>query len=102
FDTNAGSGNTVRITREMYRDLETTDLFRLFSPKGTKVMMAHGAKDAVIDPEAAKRFAEIFDIPLVVFENEGHTLGESPETPERVVDLAISFFNEEAEDSDNY
>ena len=102
FDTNAGLGNTVRITREMYRDLETTDLFRLFSPKGTKVMMAHGAKDTVIDPEAAIRFVEIFDIPLVVFENEGHSLGESPETPERVADLAISFFNKEAEDSGDY
>lgn len=98
FDTNAGLGNTVRITREMYRDLETTDLFRVFRPSETKVMMAHGAEDAVIDPEAAKAFAENFDIPIVIFENEGHSLGGRPETPERVADLAISFFNEEAED----
>ena len=65
-------------------------------------MMAHGAEDAVIDPKAAKRFAEIFDIPLVVFENEGHSLGGIPETPERVADLAISFFNEEAENSGEF
>ena len=102
FDTNAGLGNRVRITREMYRDLETTDLFRLFSPKGTKVMMAHGAEDAVIDPKAAKAFAESFKLPIVIFENEGHSLGGCQETPERVADLAISFFNEEAENSGKY
>lgn len=99
IDTNAGLGDTIRITWEMYHDLETTDLFRLFSPKGTSVMMAHGAEDTVIDPKAAKRFAETFDIPLVIFENEGHSLGGSPETPDRVADLAISFFNEEAEEN---
>lgn len=99
FDTNAGLGNTVRITVEMYRDLETTDLFQLFRPNRTKLLMAHGAEDAVIDPQAAKAFAERFGIPLVVFENEGHSLGGSPETPERVADLAIAFFHEETEDS---
>ena len=99
FDTNAGLENTVRITGEMYHDLETTDLFHVFKPNETKVMMAHGAKDAVIDPKAAKAFAESFGIPIVVFENEGHSLGENPETPERVADLAISFYNEETEDS---
>lgn len=98
FDTNAGLGNTVRITKEMYHDLETTDLFQSFRPNETKVMMAHGAEDTVIDPKAAIAFAERFDIPIVVFENEGHSLGASPETPERVADLAISFYEEETED----
>ena len=94
FDTNAGLGRPVRITKEMFHDLEETDLFRLFHPRDTQVMMAHGEEDAVIDPAAARAFSEKFGVPLVMFPEEGHSLGSNPATPDRVADLAIRFFDE--------
>ena len=93
FYTNAGLDNAVRITKGFYRDLAETDLFQVFSPKGTAVMMVHGEKDLTIDPSAAKAFAERFAVPLVMFEGEGHSLGTQPGTPERVADLAIEFYD---------
>ena len=58
FDTNAGLGRPVRITKEMFHDLEETDLFRLFHPRDTQVMMAHGEEDTVIDPAADGKTAQ--------------------------------------------
>ena len=52
--------------------------------------------------EDVNTFAESFKLPIVIFENEGHSLGGCQETPERVADLAISFFSEEAENSGKY
>lgn len=95
FDTNAGLGRPVRITKEMLHDLEETDLFRLFHPRDTQVMMAHGEEDAVINPAAARAFSEKFGVPIVMFPKEGHSLGNSPATPDRVADLAIRFFDEQ-------
>lgn len=96
FDANIERATPVRITREMYHDLETTDLFQVYAenrPGNFRVMMAHGEKDAVIDPEAARAFAEQFGIPIVFFENEGHSLSDHPDTPDRVADLAIAFYD---------
>ena len=95
FDANAGLGRPVRITKEMLHDLEETDLFSLYHPQDTQVMMAHGEEDAVIDPAAAKAFSEKFGVPLVMFPGEGHSLGTDPVTPDRVADLAIRFFDGE-------
>ena len=96
FDTNADLGAPVRITREMYHDLERNDLFEVFAPSkfgDNKVAMVHGAEDKVIDPNAAKAFAGKFQIPLTVLEHEGHSLGGTPETPESVADLALKFYS---------
>ena len=95
FDAAVETGKPVRITREMLRDLEENDLFVRFDPSAhgeNRVMMVHGAEDSVIDPEAARAFAERFRIPIRFFENEGHSLGGHPETPDRVADLALAFF----------
>ena len=91
-------GAPVRITREMYQDLSSTDLFEIFNPHRygeNAVAMVHGAKDNVIDPNTAKAFAEQFNIPVTILENEGHSLSGTPDTPERVADLAISFYEKE-------
>ena len=96
FDANVDLGAPVRITKEMYHDLEANDLFDIFAPSrfgNNEVAMVHGAEDAVIDPNAAKAFAQKFHIPITVIEHEGHSLGGTPETPEIVADLAISFYN---------
>lgn len=96
FDANVDLGAPVRITKAMYHDLETNDLFEIFNLSrfgDNKVAMVHGAEDTVIDPNAAKAFARKFHIPLTVLEYEGHSLGGTPKTPETVAELAISFYN---------
>ena len=96
FDANIETARPVRITREMYHDLETTDLPHVFvenRPGDFSVMMAHGEKDMVIDPDAARSFSEQFAIPIVFFKDEGHSLSDHPDTPDRVADLAVSFYD---------
>ncbi len=96
FEMNVETARPVRITKGMMEDFENTDLFSIFDSSaygGTRVKMAHGAEDIVIDPNKAKRFAEQFQIPITVFKDEGHSLSDHPETPDRVADLAIAFYN---------
>lgn len=100
FEASVETAKPVRVTREMVRDLAETDLFRVFDAGrfgGTAVMMAHGAEDAVIDPDAARSFAEKFHIPIYFFADEGHSLSDHPETPDRVADLALAFYAGERE-----
>ena len=99
FDANIETAKPVRITREMFRDFETNDLFQIFDPTafgGTAVRMAHGEKDTVIDPKAAERFADRYHIPLTFFKNEGHSLSDHPGTADRVAELAIAFYDADA------
>lgn len=94
FEANVETSKPVRITKGMYHDLETTDLFAEFSLNrygGNKVMMVHGAEDDVIDPKAARAFAGQFSIPIRFFEHEGHSLTGAAE---QVADLAIAFYDE--------
>ncbi len=102
FDANVDLGAPVRITREMYHDLEIHDLFELFDLTRfgqNEVAMVHGAEDAVIDPDAAKAFAEKFHIAVTILEHEGHSLNGTPDTPELVADLAIAFYNRKPEET---
>ena len=96
YDHFAGEDqDPIRITTGFINDLKETDLFEIFAPDrfgNTKAAMAHGLDDSIIDPEAARRFSEKFDIPVTFFENEGHSLSNDPETPGKVADLAIGFF----------
>ena len=98
FEQGFGLGKPVRVTRGFIEDLAGHDLFALFDPDVLgphKIAMAHGAEDAVIDPAMAARFAEKFHITETVFPGEGHSLSDHPETPDRVVDLAIRLYQEE-------
>ena len=83
-------GRPVKITIEMYRDLETTDLFEIFDPADNRFAMAHGAEDEIIKANAAIEFATKFRIPLTLFEGEGHSLSG---IAEQVADLAIELYN---------
>ncbi|MBQ7446705.1 MAG: alpha/beta fold hydrolase [Eubacterium sp.] len=88
-------GSPIRVTKAMMGDLAENDLFAIFDPKiygSHAVRMVHGAQDDVIDPEAAKRFAEQFDIPITFFAGEGHSISNDPQSPERLADLAIEWF----------
>ena len=98
FEQGFGLGKPVRVTRGFIEDLAGHDLFALFDPDVLgphKIAMAHGAEDAVIDPAMAARFAEKFHITETVFPGEGHSLSDHPETPDRVVDLAIRLYQED-------
>ena len=90
-----GLGRPVKVTRGFIEDLRANDLPSLFAPDRFgphRIAMAHGADDAVIDPAAAAAFAERFHIDEAIFPGEGHSLSDHPDTPDRVVDLAIRLF----------
>lgn len=96
FDTVSDQQASVRITKAMFEDFEKTDLFQLFAPERSadhKILMVHGENDDVINPEAAMLFAEKFDLPIILFPNEGHSLSTAPDTADRVIDLAIELFD---------
>ncbi len=85
----------VRITQGFYDDLAKNDLFAIFDPArfgSNEIVMAHGLKDSVISPRKAEAFAQKYQIPIHFFENEGHSLGSSADTPDKVVDIAIHHF----------
>ena len=82
----------------MYDDLLQNDLFERFDPDRFgkhRIAMAHGTEDAVISPDAARRFAERFGIPVTWFEGDGHSLSGDPSTPDKVIDLAITLYRGE-------
>lgn len=88
-------GSPIRVTKAMMEDLACNDLFALFDPEkygSHAVRMVHGAIDDVIDPNAAKQFAEQFNLPITFFEGEGHSISNDPQSPERLADLAIEWF----------
>lgn len=58
----------------------------------TKVAMVHGEKDQVVPVKFAREFAEKYDLPITVFEGQGHSLSDDPACPDKVADLAIDFF----------
>ena len=95
FDVVMDGGRPVRVTRAFYDDLASNDLFSEFSLTrygNNHAAMAHGRCDDVIDPSAAKHFAEKFGIPITFFEGEGHSLSNDPATPGKVADLAVRHF----------
>lgn len=96
FDTSMDLHAPVRITKEMLKDFEHTDLFKQFDAKRSEdhqILMVHGEEDTVIDPEEALRFADIFELPLIMFPEEGHSLCNHPGTADRVIDFAIELYN---------
>ena len=95
FDMKDGSHNSVRITQDMYNDLLENNLFERFDAGRFgehHIMMVHGEQDSVILPEKAEKFASLYRIPVTWFPGEGHSLSNSPSMPDRVVDLAVSFY----------
>lgn len=95
FDAEMEGSRPVRVTKAFYDDLLRNDLFAIFDPDHCgkhEISMAHGREDTVIHPQAAERFAEQYKIRITWFPGEGHSLSGRSSTPDRVVDLAISFF----------
>ena len=95
FDTDMDLHRPVRITKAFYDELTEYDLFEIFDADRFghhQVAMAHGKEDAVIDPEAAGKFAAKFQIPVTWFPGEGHSLSKDSLTPACVIDLAAALF----------
>lgn len=88
-------GRPVKVTQGFIDDLSQNNLSEIFDPDKYgphKIAMAHGAEDPVIDPAAAAEFSRRFGIEETVFAGEGHSLCNDPQTPDRVVDLAIRLY----------
>ena len=96
FDVSMEGYKAVRVTKAFYDELLNNNLFEIFDANRFghhKIAMAHGREDIVINPRAAEQFADRFQIPITWFPNEGHSLSSSIETPDRVVDLAITLYD---------
>lgn len=87
----------VKVPKGMFEDMQKpeNDLmggFGNWNHGGTQVAMVHGAKDQIIPVQCAQQFAEKYNIPLTVFEGQGHSLGDDPTCPDKVADAAIAFY----------
>ena len=85
----------VRIPRGFLEGLAANDLEKAYRGRifrDVEYEMVHGEKDSTIEISFARSFAEMFSIPITVIPDEEHTLSDHPETPDRVADLAISFY----------
>ena len=96
FDTSLDLNKSVRITRGMYDDLGENDLFEKFDAGRFgehQILMVHGRNDEVISPKEAERFADRFQIPIIWFEGEGHSISKDSASVDRVMELAIKHFS---------
>ena len=87
--------DAVRIPFGFLQGLKANDLAEKFRGRvydDAVFEMVHGEKDSTIELPYARAFAEQFGIPLTVIPDEEHTLSDHPETPDRVADLAIAFY----------
>ena len=88
----AGGPHTVKVPKIFFEELEANSVFDLPDPD-VEVMMVHGEKDEVIDPKKALLFSQQRHIPIEMLPGEDHTLSTNPDSPEKVADMAITFFS---------
>ena len=97
-----GGPAPVKVPADFISELAANDLFAVIPEpyrseekfSGLDMMMVHGEKDMVIDPEKAKLFADKKSIPIEMLQGEDHTLSTDPETPLSVARMAIEFYCE--------
>lgn len=97
-----GGPAPVKVPAEFIKELSANDLFKIIPEPyyseekfiGLELMMIHGEKDMVIDPEKAELFADKKNIPIEILPEEDHTLSTDPETPLKVARKAIDFYCE--------
>lgn len=91
-----GLGETIKIPKGFLKDLRDNDLFEIFDNKKyglTEVELVHGEKDPVVAIENAERFKNKFGFTMNVIKGEGHSICDNLKSPDKVADLAISFYN---------
>lgn len=86
-----GFDQPVIVTAPMRKDFSEYDVFEMYKPGATEIRMIHGTADEVIDPEAAKRFAEKFSIDITWVQGGDHRLS-IPGAEDKVMALAKEFF----------
>ena len=84
-------GTPLKLTQKFVEDLKEHDLFELYKPGASNVMMIHGSDDETIDYNKALAFAQKFDIPLITVQGGDHRLSADG-MPEDVVKRAIDFY----------
>lgn len=87
-------GTPLKLTSKFVEDLKEHDLFEIYRPGASKIMMIHGDEDETIDYDKALSFAKKFDIPLITVEGGDHRLSAEG-MPEDVVRKAIDFYLED-------
>lgn len=84
-------GTPLKLTSKFVEDLKEHDLFELYRPGLSRVVMIHGDQDETIDYKEAQRFSKEFNIELVTVEGGDHRLSAQG-MPEMVVATAIDFY----------
>ncbi len=86
-----GCARPLKLTQAFLDDLDSHDVFRLWSREKAELRMIHGEADRTIPISEARRFAEQFGVPLSEVPGGDHRLS-IPGAPERVLEEALSFF----------
>ena len=96
IEPDLGLGDTVKIPAAFIKELNENNLFEKFDNEKfghTEVEFVHGGKDPVVNINATRSFADKFGFKFNVIEGEGHSICDKAESPDKVADLAIEFFN---------
>lgn len=81
----------LKITKHFCDELESHDLFELYKPSNTELIMIHGDADNTASITDARRFAKQFGINLKEVKGADHQF-LIPGGMDQVVDMAIDFF----------
>ena len=96
LEPDLGLGDTVKIPGIYVKELRENNLFEKFDKEKfghTDLEFVHGSQDPVVNIEAARSFAEKFGFKFNVIDGEGHSICDKPDSPDKVANLAIEFFN---------
>ena len=87
----AGYRRPLILTKALFDQLDTLDLFQIYRPGAARLAMVHGAEDETAPLEDARRFAQYAGAALTVIPNGTHSLS-GPGMAEKIVRLAADFF----------
>jgi alpha/beta superfamily hydrolase len=80
----------LKITKQFCEDLEKHDLFELYKPSNTELLMIHGNEDETASVLDARRFSKQFGIKLIEVKGADHQF-KIPGGMKQVIDTAIEF-----------
>lgn len=88
-------GQKVRFLKEFLEELRANSMIDIYNealPDNTEISFVHGEKDSVVPARTTKDFAEKHGYPIVIIPDEGHSISNSPNSPEMVANIAYEFF----------
>ena len=84
----------LRITKQFCEDLENYDLFKMYKPSNTELLMIHGDKDETASILDARQFSKQFGVKLIEVKGADHQF-KTPGAMKQVIETAKQFFYNE-------